>query len=39
MISFWINYGALLHLKGKATYMVPLAFQSLPALYVHPTLS
>ncbi|KAK0741501.1 putative sugar transporter protein [Schizothecium vesticola] len=32
MISFWINYGALLHLQGKATYMVPLAFQCLPAL-------
>jgi hypothetical protein len=35
MISFWINYGSLLHLQGKATYMVPLAFQCLPALYVY----
>lgn len=32
MISFWINYGALLHLKGTATYAVPLALQALPAL-------
>lgn len=32
MISFWINYGCLLHLEGKATYAVPLALQSLPAL-------
>ena len=31
MISFWINYGALLHFGGKATYAVPLALQALPA--------
>jgi len=34
MISFWINYGCLLHLSGTSTYVVPLAFQSLPAMYV-----
>jgi len=32
MISFWINYGCLLHLDGAATYVVPLAFQALPAV-------
>ncbi|KAK4150244.1 putative sugar transporter protein [Chaetomidium leptoderma] len=32
MISFWINYGALQHFSGKATYAVPLALQALPAL-------
>jgi hypothetical protein len=32
MVSFWINYGSLLHLQGKATYAVPLALQALPAL-------
>jgi hypothetical protein len=32
MISFWINYGALLHFQGVATYAVPLALQALPAL-------
>lgn len=32
MISFWINYGCLLHLEGTATYVVPLAFQALPAV-------
>ncbi|GAB7353706.1 hypothetical protein MBLNU459_g4109t1 [Dothideomycetes sp. NU459] len=34
---FWltnarINYGALLHLKGNTTYIVPLVMQSLPAI-------
>ncbi|KXX78528.1 Quinate permease [Madurella mycetomatis] len=32
MISFWINYGCLLHIEGKATYAVPLALQAVPAL-------
>ncbi|EGS19442.1 putative sugar transporter protein [Thermochaetoides thermophila DSM 1495] len=32
MISFWINYGALQHFKGAATYVVPLALQALPAV-------
>lgn len=31
MIAFWINYGALLHLHGDATWQVPLAMQCLPA--------
>lgn len=32
MVAFFINYGSLLHLKGKATWMVPLSMQSLPPL-------
>lgn len=31
MISFWINYGCLLHVKGQAMWIVPLALQGLPA--------
>lgn len=30
MIAFFINYGSLLHLKGHATWIVPLSMQSLP---------
>jgi sugar porter (SP) family MFS transporter len=32
MLSFWINYGAQLHIKGNAVYIVPLALQMLPAV-------
>lgn len=33
MTAYFINYGSLLHLPGKATWMVPLACQSIcPAL-------
>ncbi|KIV87704.1 hypothetical protein PV11_03234 [Exophiala sideris] len=32
MVAFFINYGALLHLKGHATWQVPLSMQSLPPL-------
>lgn len=32
MLAFWINYGSLLHFSGRATYIVPLAMQILPAL-------
>ncbi|KIW47273.1 uncharacterized protein PV06_02856 [Exophiala oligosperma] len=33
MIAYFVNYGSLLHFKGKATWMVPLMLQSLaPAL-------
>ncbi|KFZ18595.1 hypothetical protein V501_01124 [Pseudogymnoascus sp. VKM F-4519 (FW-2642)] len=32
MLSFWVNYGASLHLKGKQTYVIPLALQMLPAV-------
>ena len=32
MISFWIDYGAELHLTGSASYIVPLAMQGIPAL-------
>jgi sugar porter (SP) family MFS transporter len=31
MISFWINYGSLLHIPGDAKWIVPLAMQGLPA--------
>ena len=30
MVAFWIDYGALLHIKGNSSYIVPLAMQSLP---------
>jgi MFS family permease len=32
MLAFWINYGSLLHIKGSAMYLVPLAMQGLPAV-------
>ncbi|KAM0231524.1 hypothetical protein ACHAP5_011027 [Fusarium lateritium] len=32
MLSFWINYGALLHLSAPAVYALPLALQALPAV-------
>lgn len=32
MLAFWVNYGSILHLKGEASYMVPLAMQMLPAV-------
>lgn len=32
MLSFWINYGSLLHLKGDAPWIVSLALQMLPAI-------
>ncbi|PTU19273.1 hypothetical protein P175DRAFT_0440706 [Aspergillus ochraceoroseus IBT 24754] len=32
MLAFWINYGSLLHIRGPAQYLVPLAMQALPAL-------
>lgn len=31
-LAFWINYGALKHLSGPATYVVPLAMQALPCI-------
>ncbi|KAF9881150.1 quinate permease [Colletotrichum karsti] len=34
MLSFWINYGSLLHLSGKALYAVPLALQAIPAVFL-----
>ncbi|KAF4963491.1 hypothetical protein FSARC_8500 [Fusarium sarcochroum] len=30
-LAFWINYGCLLHVKGHAQYIIPLALQALPA--------
>ncbi|CAH0005406.1 unnamed protein product [Clonostachys byssicola] len=32
MISFWINYGCLLHVSAPAVYIVPLILQATPAL-------
>ncbi|KAF4308145.1 Sugar/inositol transporter [Botryosphaeria dothidea] len=32
MLAFWTNYGAIKHLHGHATYVVPLVAQSLPAI-------
>lgn len=32
MLSFWINYGCLLHVKAPAVYIIPLSFQALPAV-------
>ncbi|KAA8644825.1 hypothetical protein EYZ11_007930 [Aspergillus tanneri] len=34
MLAFWINYGSLLHINGTAQYMVPLAMQALPAIFL-----
>ncbi|PKS13169.1 hypothetical protein jhhlp_000513 [Lomentospora prolificans] len=32
MISYWVNYGCLLHVSPPAIYMVPLALQATPAI-------
>jgi MFS family permease len=32
MISFWVNYGSLLHIKGQAVFIVPLTLQVTPAV-------
>jgi hypothetical protein len=32
MLSFWVNYGSILHLHGHTSYIVPLAMQALPAV-------
>ncbi|ESZ94537.1 putative MFS quinate transporter [Sclerotinia borealis F-4128] len=34
MLSFWINYGAILHLKGDTAWIVSLALQMLPAIFL-----
>ncbi|KAH8812909.1 putative MFS quinate transporter [Xylogone sp. PMI_703] len=34
MVAFFIDYGSLLHIKGHASWMVPLAMQSLPPLLI-----
>lgn len=39
MLSFWINYGTQLHVKGNAMYIVPLALQMVPGMYVYSTTS
>ncbi|KAL1643102.1 hypothetical protein SLS58_005071 [Diplodia intermedia] len=32
MLSFWTNYGALKHLHGNTTFIVPLIVQAIPAV-------
>ncbi|KAL6849686.1 hypothetical protein ACO1O0_009229 [Amphichorda felina] len=32
MLSYWTNYGSLLHISAPAVYVFPLALQSLPAI-------
>lgn len=32
MLAFWVNYGSILHIKGEAVYIVPLALQAMPAV-------
>ncbi|KAL9109407.1 MAG: hypothetical protein Q9227_005914 [Pyrenula ochraceoflavens] len=39
MLAFWINYGCLLHLSGKAQYIVPLSMQGLPAVLLFVCMS
>ncbi|KAI1202910.1 MFS sugar transporter-like protein [Nemania serpens] len=34
LIAFWTNFGAELHLKGATKYIVPLAVQGIPALFL-----
>lgn len=34
MLAFWVNYGSALHLSSPAVYLVPLALQGFPAVYV-----
>jgi len=34
MISYWVNYGCLLNVKGDAIFIVPLALQCLPAVFL-----
>ncbi|OAA56193.1 General substrate transporter [Niveomyces insectorum RCEF 264] len=34
MCAYFCNYGSLLHLNGRAMYMVPLSIQSVPALFL-----
>ncbi|EOD52852.1 Sugar/inositol transporter [Neofusicoccum parvum] len=32
MLAFWTNYGAIKHLHGHSTYIVPLVAQAIPAI-------
>ena len=34
MVAFFIDYGSLLHIAGRASWMVPLAMQSLPPVLI-----
>lgn len=34
MMSFWVNYGSLLHSKGNSQWQVSLAMQMLPAIFM-----
>lgn len=38
MIAFFIDYGSLLHIKGHASWQVPLAMQSLPPFLIFITI-
>ncbi|KAJ4423891.1 hypothetical protein N0V82_001475 [Gnomoniopsis sp. IMI 355080] len=38
MIAFFIDYGSLLHIKGHASWQVPLAMQSLPPFLIFVTI-
>ncbi|KAI1756831.1 MFS sugar transporter-like protein [Xylaria castorea] len=34
LIAFWTNFGAQLHLRGATKYVVPLAVQGIPAVFL-----
>ncbi|KND93422.1 Quinate permease [Tolypocladium ophioglossoides CBS 100239] len=34
MVAFWVNYSCLLHVSAPAVYIVPLALQALPAIFL-----
>ncbi|OAA41715.1 General substrate transporter [Metarhizium rileyi] len=34
MIAFWVNYGCLLHVAAPAVFIIPLALQALPAVFL-----
>jgi len=34
MMSFWVNYGAALHISGRPQYITPLAVQMIPAVFL-----
>ncbi len=34
MISFWIDYGSLLHISGNSVWIVPLSLQAIPCVFL-----
>lgn len=32
MLSFWIDFGALIHIRGEAIWIIPITMQALPAV-------